>query len=163
MNRQIRVLVADDHPATRDDVCSSVENDPRFTICAEVADAAAAVEAAIREQPDICLLDIRMPGNGISATREITSRLPGTGVTPIGLLGAEAGRLIPAGALGRPGPWPFTARTRTRYQCSCPSVKPVSLSTEIAACSEPVPVVVRSRQVLPPSVVYWYLVIALLP
>ena len=36
--RPIRVLVADDHPATRDDVCSAVENDPRFTICAEVAD-----------------------------------------------------------------------------------------------------------------------------
>ncbi len=79
----IRVLVADDHPATRDDVCSAVENDPRFTICAEVADAAAAVEAAMREQPDICLLDIRMPGNGISATREITSRLPGTKVVMI--------------------------------------------------------------------------------
>jgi DNA-binding NarL/FixJ family response regulator len=83
VTRQIRVLVADDHPATRDDVCSAVENDPRFTICAEVADAAAAVEAAIREQPDICLLDIRMPGNGISATREITSRLPGTKVVMI--------------------------------------------------------------------------------
>jgi DNA-binding NarL/FixJ family response regulator len=81
--RPIRVLVADDHPATRDDVCSAVEADPRFTICAEVADAAAAVEAAIREQPDICLLDIRMPGNGISATREITSRLPGTKVVMI--------------------------------------------------------------------------------
>jgi DNA-binding NarL/FixJ family response regulator len=81
--RPIRVLVADDHPATRDDVCSAVENDPRFTICAEVADAAAAVEAALREQPDICLLDIRMPGNGISATREITTRLPGTKVVMI--------------------------------------------------------------------------------
>jgi DNA-binding NarL/FixJ family response regulator len=49
-----------------------------FRICAEVSDAAAAVEAALTERPDVCLLDIRLPGDGIAATREITSRLPST-------------------------------------------------------------------------------------
>jgi DNA-binding NarL/FixJ family response regulator len=77
---QIRVLIADDHAATRADMREAVEQDARFVVCAEVADGAAAVEAALRERPDLCLLDIRMPGSGISATREITTRLPGTKV-----------------------------------------------------------------------------------
>jgi DNA-binding NarL/FixJ family response regulator len=41
-----------------------------------VADAAEAVQAALRKQPDICLLDIRMPGSGLAAAWEIAARLP---------------------------------------------------------------------------------------
>jgi DNA-binding NarL/FixJ family response regulator len=76
----IRVLIADDHPPTRADVRAALEQDGRFVICAEVADAPAAVQAAVNERPDLCLLDIRMSGSGISATREITSRMPDTKV-----------------------------------------------------------------------------------
>jgi DNA-binding NarL/FixJ family response regulator len=79
----IRVLIADDHPPTRADMRTAVEQDERFTVVAEVADGAAAVQAALRERPDICLLDIRMPGSGIAATREITTRLQGTKVVII--------------------------------------------------------------------------------
>jgi len=43
-----------------------------------VADGPADVEAAVREQPDICLLDIHMPGGGIAAAAEITAQVPGT-------------------------------------------------------------------------------------
>jgi DNA-binding NarL/FixJ family response regulator len=77
----IRVLIADDHAPTRADMREALERNGRFTVCAEAADGAAAVEAAVRERPDLCLLDIRMPGSsGIAATREITTRLPGTKV-----------------------------------------------------------------------------------
>jgi len=76
----IRVLVANDHPSTRADLRTALEQDERFVVCADVADAAAAVQAAVRERPDLCLLDIRMSGSGIAATREITSRLPETKV-----------------------------------------------------------------------------------
>ena len=77
----IRVLIADDHAPTRADMREALERSGRFTVCAEAADGAAAVEAAVRERPDLCLLDIRMPGSsGIAATREITTRLPGTKV-----------------------------------------------------------------------------------
>ena len=38
--------------------------------------AAAAIEAAVRERPDVCLLDIHMPGNGIRAARKIAGQLP---------------------------------------------------------------------------------------
>lgn len=75
--KRLRVLIADDHPPTRDDLHRALGNE-EFDICAVVADAAEAVQAAIRERPDICLLDIRMPGGGVAAAWEITARLPGT-------------------------------------------------------------------------------------
>lgn len=79
----IKVLIADDHAPTRADLREAVEQDDRFSVVAEAADGAGAVEAALRERPDLCLLDIRMPGSGIAVTREITSRLPGTKVVMI--------------------------------------------------------------------------------
>lgn len=75
-----RVLIADDHAPTRADIRELLENDPRFTVCASAADAAEAVEAALRERPDLCLIDIRMPGGGIEAAWEITARLPASRV-----------------------------------------------------------------------------------
>jgi DNA-binding NarL/FixJ family response regulator len=83
MNGPIRVLIADDHAATRADMREAVEQDERFVVCAEAADGAAAVQAALTEKPDLCLIDIRMPGSGIAATREITTRLPDTKVVMI--------------------------------------------------------------------------------
>ena len=77
-SKPIRILIADDHAPTRADVCQALEADGRFQICANMADAAGAVQAAIRERPDICLLDIRMPGSGLSAAWEIAARLPRT-------------------------------------------------------------------------------------
>jgi len=100
--RPIRVLIADDHPPTRADMRVAVEQDPRFVVCAEVSDGAAAVEAALRERPDICLLDIRMPGSGIAATREITTRLPATRVVMItvSLDDEDLFNALRAGAMG---------------------------------------------------------------
>lgn len=74
--RPLRVLIADDHAPTRDDLCRALEADDRFEVCASVADAAGAVAAAVRTQPDITLLDIRMPGGGLAAAWEIGARLP---------------------------------------------------------------------------------------
>jgi DNA-binding NarL/FixJ family response regulator len=72
------VLVADDHPPTRAGVRRVLEQDG-FVVCAEEADAAGAVEAALRERPDVCLLDVRMPGGGgVAAAAEIARRLPET-------------------------------------------------------------------------------------
>lgn len=70
------MLIADDHAPTREDVRRALEDDDRFSVCAVVADAAEAVQSAIRELPDICLLDIRMPGSGIAAAWEIAARRP---------------------------------------------------------------------------------------
>jgi len=70
------VLIADDHAPSRDDVRRALEPDARFCVCASVADAAGAVQAALQERPDVCLLDIRMPGGGLAAAWEIAARLP---------------------------------------------------------------------------------------
>lgn len=78
MSEPARVLVADDHAPTREDVRAAVEADPRFTVVALASDAADAVQAALRERPDVALLDMRMPGSGAAAAWEITARLPGT-------------------------------------------------------------------------------------
>ena len=74
--KPLRVLIADDHAPTREDVRRALEADERFSVCAEVADAVEAVQAALRGRPDVCLLDIRMPGSGLAAAWEIASRLP---------------------------------------------------------------------------------------
>jgi len=74
--RPLRVLIADDHAPTRYDVCRVLESEQRFEVCASAANAAEAVQGAVRERPDICLLDIRMPGSGLAAAWEIAARLP---------------------------------------------------------------------------------------
>jgi DNA-binding NarL/FixJ family response regulator len=73
----LRALIADDHEPTRDDVRRVLSDDDRFHVCAVAADAPRAVQAALCKRPDVCLLDVRMPGNGVAAAWEITARLPG--------------------------------------------------------------------------------------
>ena len=72
----VRVLIADDHGPTRADVRAILESDGRFGVVAEAGDAGAAIAAAARTRPDVCLLDVHMPGTGVAAAREISSRLP---------------------------------------------------------------------------------------
>ncbi len=69
------MILADDHAPTRTGVKAALER-AGFRVLAEVADADSAVEAAERERPDVCLLDIHMPGNGISAAARITQAHP---------------------------------------------------------------------------------------
>jgi DNA-binding NarL/FixJ family response regulator len=72
-----RVLIADDHAPTRAGVRMALERDG-IEVCAEVTNAPDAVDAAMRERPDLCLLDVHMPGGGPSAASKITSSLPST-------------------------------------------------------------------------------------
>jgi DNA-binding NarL/FixJ family response regulator len=72
----VSVLIADDHAPTREDVRMALEQDARFAVVAEAPDAFGAIEAAVRERPDLVLLDIHMPGGGVRATWEISARLP---------------------------------------------------------------------------------------
>lgn len=80
MSERLRVLVADDHAPTRADVRGVLDGSGDFEVVAEAADAPAAVTAAVEHRPDVCLLDIHMPGSGIAAIWEITARLPQTKV-----------------------------------------------------------------------------------
>lgn len=92
MNTQrklLRVLIADDHAPTRTDVRRALEGHEHFEVCAESANAAGAVQGAVRERPDVCLLDVRMPGSGLSATWEISARLPQTKIVMLTVSGED--------------------------------------------------------------------------
>jgi len=80
MTRAISVLLADDHSRTRAMVRAALERKGDFRVCAEATDADSALVAAEREQPDVCLLDINMPGSGIAAAARIAVAQPGTAV-----------------------------------------------------------------------------------
>jgi DNA-binding NarL/FixJ family response regulator len=101
MTAPLRVLVADDHPPTRAGVRDALEG-RGFVVCAEASSAASAVAAAIREQPDICLLDIRMPGNGIVAAGAIRYQVPETAIVMLTVSRSESDIFdaLSAGALG---------------------------------------------------------------
>jgi two-component system, NarL family, nitrate/nitrite response regulator NarL len=74
-----RIVIADDHVPTRTGVRLALEEEG-FIVCAEEDTAAGAVAAALRDPPDLCLLDVDMPGGGIEAAETIRSALPQTQV-----------------------------------------------------------------------------------
>ena len=67
--------MADDHPPMRASVRQALE-EHGFVVCFEAANAADSVAGAERERPDVCVLDVHMPGNGIAAAAEIAARFP---------------------------------------------------------------------------------------
>lgn len=102
MSAPVRVLVADDHPPTRAGVRRVLEDDG-FEVCAEEATGDGAVAAALRERPDVCLLDVRMPGGGgVAAASEIARRLPDTSIVMLTVSRDDADLFdaLRAGALG---------------------------------------------------------------
>ncbi len=77
----LRVMVADDHVLFREGVAALIAGDPSLELVGEVGTGEAAVEMAAALQPDIILMDIRMPGiSGVDASRLITAASPHIGV-----------------------------------------------------------------------------------
>lgn len=70
----ITVLICDDAPIVRMGLRMVVESEPDMTVVAEATNGEEAVQAALRANPDVILLDIQMPGvNGIEAARRIVA------------------------------------------------------------------------------------------
>jgi DNA-binding NarL/FixJ family response regulator len=74
----ITVLIADDNARMRAIVRDALEADGGFVVCGEAADADGAVAVTEAESPDVCLVDINMPGGGIAAVGRITAARPAT-------------------------------------------------------------------------------------
>jgi len=73
----IRVLIADDHGIVRGGLRLLLDRQPDMQVVAEAADGIEAVELALRERPDICVLDVAMPRmTGLQATHEIRAYAP---------------------------------------------------------------------------------------
>ena len=78
---KIRVLLADDQDIIRTGLTIILNHQPDLEVVAQAADGIEAVEMAKKLQPDVILMDIKMPRlNGIQATRQIVSALPKTQV-----------------------------------------------------------------------------------
>jgi pilus assembly protein CpaE len=79
--RTIRVLIVDDVPESRDNVEKLLRFESDVEVIGKAARGQEGIDLALRLLPDVVLMDINMPDmDGITATTEITSRLPSVGV-----------------------------------------------------------------------------------
>ncbi len=76
----ITLLLADDHTLFREGLASLLAEEPGLQVIAHARDAEEAIELAVRYRPHVVLMDVRMPGGGVMATREILRRCPETRV-----------------------------------------------------------------------------------
>ena len=76
MTDPIRVVIVDDHPLLREGVAHTLNSDPNIDVVAEGADADDAIRLANDMLPDIILLDISMPGGGVTAAKAISASCP---------------------------------------------------------------------------------------
>lgn len=77
--RNIKLLLVDDHPVVRDGLHRVQELNPEIQVVGDVGTMQAAVSAALQHEPDVVLMDVRLPdGDGIEACRRIKKLLPDT-------------------------------------------------------------------------------------
>ena len=102
MSDAIRVAVADDHPMFRAGVVGSLREVEGIEVVGEAGDAASALALARSELPDVIILDIAMPGSGLSAAREIATLCPATRIVMLTVSEDEDDLLaaVKAGASG---------------------------------------------------------------
>ncbi len=99
----IRVLVADDHPIVRGGIVAMLEDETGIEVVGEAADGLLAVELAARLEPDLVLMDLRMPGiDGDEATSRILAARPQTRIVVLTTYESDESILtaIEAGASG---------------------------------------------------------------
>jgi DNA-binding NarL/FixJ family response regulator len=81
MEDTVRVLIAEDHPLFREGMRGRLDRVADIAVVGEAASGDEAVELAQKLEPDVILMDIKMPGlNGIEATREIQRANPQIGI-----------------------------------------------------------------------------------
>jgi DNA-binding NarL/FixJ family response regulator len=120
-----RVLIAADHLATRTGVRLALGD---AADCSEAVDADAAVAAAVRDQPDVCVVDFDPPRRAIRAAAEITAKVPGASVVMMTrrIDEEEFIAAVRAGAVGylpegvNPARLPYVIRSLMRGEAAVP-------------------------------------------
>jgi DNA-binding NarL/FixJ family response regulator len=99
----VRVLVADDHPVVRAGLRALLSAEPGLTVVAEAGSGEETVLMARQHQPDVVLMDLRMPGaGGLAAIRQLSADQPGVRVVVLTTYDSDADILpaVEAGAAG---------------------------------------------------------------
>ncbi len=102
-NQLIRVLVADDHELVRKGITRMLADEAGIEVVGEASTGEDAISLARRLQPDVVLMDVKMPGiGGIEATKKIVKALPDVKVLALSVYEEEPfpSRLLKAGASG---------------------------------------------------------------
>jgi DNA-binding NarL/FixJ family response regulator len=108
----IRVLVVDDEALMREALGELITSDPALELVGSAADARQAIEMARLHQPDVALLDVKIPGGGgVYAASQITTCSPGTRIialtayadrsTVMAMIGAGAQAYLVKGSSGQ--------------------------------------------------------------
>lgn len=99
----VRILVVDDHPVVRSGITSVLATQADFDIVGEAATGDEAIAIAARLEPDLVLMDLRMPGgSGVEASAAILAANPSTRIVVLTTYASdgEVLRAIEAGAVG---------------------------------------------------------------
>ncbi|MEU7140952.1 response regulator transcription factor [Nocardia sp. NPDC046473] len=99
----ITIMLVDDHPVVREGLRGMLESEPDFSVVGEAGSGDEAVALDRVEQPDVILMDLRMPGlDGVGATRKILRQTPGRRVVVLTTYETDADilRAVEAGASG---------------------------------------------------------------
>lgn len=76
--RKVRVILADDHPVVRDGLAAIVNRQPDMQVVAEAADGEEAARLYDQHQPDVMVLDLRMPKlDGVAVVQHVLEVHPG--------------------------------------------------------------------------------------
>jgi two-component system nitrate/nitrite response regulator NarL len=97
-----RVVIVDDHPLFREGVAATLVSQGDLEVVGEGASAADALALATTLLPDLMLLDLNLPGGGLSAARQVTSACPVTKIVMLTFSEEESDVLasLKAGARG---------------------------------------------------------------
>lgn len=103
MKESIQILITDDHPVVRAGLEGMLSGQPDMEVVGEAGDGAEAIKLAETLQPDVVLMDLRMPEvDGVTATREIKAQRPEANILVLTTYDSDADilRAVEAGATG---------------------------------------------------------------